>query len=488
MSYEPTNWKKGDKVTSTRLNKIEQGIQGNDTEISDLKEDLSKTPNIQDSTKTGVDLDICDSNGNVLVRLQDGHIVSKNFDSRNSAGMICYVSPNGLDTNSGDSSQPFLTIQHAIDSGYSRIMLAPGEYKDQKVTIAGKHGISIICNTSQKENNIFESHQRQARAKLDNSIDITGLTAYNSIFRTALTVDADSSYYKVFVSKEVDPVYSGAAYYGRVTTYNAILWEIADNILDCTRLVPKLALADCEATQGSFFYDGAYLYINPTGGSIVGKAYKRLNDDTFTSLTRGFYIYDSTDIYVEGLDVQFFPYYDLHANLVSGLTMRDCGFYFTCYGSAAEFTNCNGDLLECNAAKAGADGYGIASGGNTSFYNCNAVYCYDDGISHHDEATGIIDGGVWTYCKKGGVTPSFGSHVTVKNVIATHNLYGIYVTQSGDRITDGVQYMQNCLAIDNTTKDIKVTGYDVVAHNCSYGTKEVDVGATLTEYNSSVIA
>ena len=26
MSYEPTTWKKGDKVTSTKLNKIEQGI------------------------------------------------------------------------------------------------------------------------------------------------------------------------------------------------------------------------------------------------------------------------------------------------------------------------------------------------------------------------------------------------------------------------------------------------------------------------------
>lgn len=30
MSYEPTIWKKGDKVTSTKLNKIENGIQGSD--------------------------------------------------------------------------------------------------------------------------------------------------------------------------------------------------------------------------------------------------------------------------------------------------------------------------------------------------------------------------------------------------------------------------------------------------------------------------
>lgn len=41
MSYEPTNWKKGDKITSVRLNKIENGIQGNDSEIGALKEDLS---------------------------------------------------------------------------------------------------------------------------------------------------------------------------------------------------------------------------------------------------------------------------------------------------------------------------------------------------------------------------------------------------------------------------------------------------------------
>ena len=41
MSYEHTIWKKGDKVTSTKLNKIENGIQGNDEEITSIKEDLN---------------------------------------------------------------------------------------------------------------------------------------------------------------------------------------------------------------------------------------------------------------------------------------------------------------------------------------------------------------------------------------------------------------------------------------------------------------
>lgn len=45
MSYEPTIWKKGDKVTSTKLNKIENGIQGNDEEITSIKEGLQSIEN-----------------------------------------------------------------------------------------------------------------------------------------------------------------------------------------------------------------------------------------------------------------------------------------------------------------------------------------------------------------------------------------------------------------------------------------------------------
>ena len=54
MSYEPTNWKSGDKVTSTRLNKIEQGIQGNDEEITALKEGLSDITEQTENLVTGI--------------------------------------------------------------------------------------------------------------------------------------------------------------------------------------------------------------------------------------------------------------------------------------------------------------------------------------------------------------------------------------------------------------------------------------------------
>lgn len=52
MSYEPTNWKSGDKVTSTKLNKIEQGIQRNDNELSGVKEDLNNIePGLSEDAK-----------------------------------------------------------------------------------------------------------------------------------------------------------------------------------------------------------------------------------------------------------------------------------------------------------------------------------------------------------------------------------------------------------------------------------------------------
>lgn len=398
----------------------------------------------------------------------------------------CYVSPSGSDSNSGKlPTMPFATFQHAIDAGYKRIIAAPGEYKNQQLVMSGLHGVSIVCNSTTTEANLFDSHVRRTRAKIDNSIDVTGLTASDSVYRTALTVDNDSSFYKVFVSKTLDPVYSGSEYYGRITTYNAILWELTDDIRTCTRLVPKLTLAECQSTQGSFFYDGSYLYVNPTGGSLTGKTYKRLNMDT-TQI--GIAVSNCTDVLIQGIDVAFFPFSDMQfSGGCTGIVLKDCTCTFTSYRTAFQFNGADATCYGCIAGQAGADGYGISAYGDCSFYDCSAIRCYDDGISHHDATTGVIDGGEWAHCLKGGVTPSYGSKVDVKNVYAHDNVYGVYYPQSEGRVTDYVPKVSGCLAIDNTSKDIKITGYDVISFGCTYRTKEVDTGATLAEYGNNVL-
>lgn len=50
-------------------------------ESSGLKRALNVKPDILDSNKTGIDLDVSDENGNVIMRLQGGHIKTLNFDS-----------------------------------------------------------------------------------------------------------------------------------------------------------------------------------------------------------------------------------------------------------------------------------------------------------------------------------------------------------------------------------------------------------------------
>lgn len=49
--------------------------------IRGLRSDLNKAPALMDSTETGIDMDLTDGSGNVIVRLKDGHIQTKNFDS-----------------------------------------------------------------------------------------------------------------------------------------------------------------------------------------------------------------------------------------------------------------------------------------------------------------------------------------------------------------------------------------------------------------------
>lgn len=46
-----------------------------------MKSITKNMPSIMPDSDRNVDLDITDSDGNVILRLKDGHIMTKNFDS-----------------------------------------------------------------------------------------------------------------------------------------------------------------------------------------------------------------------------------------------------------------------------------------------------------------------------------------------------------------------------------------------------------------------
>ena len=396
----------------------------------------------------------------------------------------CYVSANGNDSNDGKSAENALKhLQTAINRGFKNIIISAGIYQNEQILLSNLQDIKITCSGSYTEDVFDDSHKRTAKAKIDNSIDIGELTAYDTIYRTSLTVGAESSFYKVFIDHSLDIVYTSGDYYGQAQTYNAILWEVTMYSETTKQLVPVLSVEDCKATAGTFTFDGSYVYVNPYGGTIVGKEYRRLNLDTNQV---GFTIENCVDITLDGLDICYFPYINMIVNNSRNVKVKNCNSLCTCYHSGFRFNNSDVDIVNCSSIRAGADGYGINGRGNCSFYNCNASYCGDDGISHHDESTGVIDGGLWTGCLKGGITPSYGSKVNVKNAICKGNLYGIYFLQNNDRNTNAVVVAESCLCIDNSGKDIIIDGYNAIGFNCAYETKQI-VSGTFSEYNNAVI-
>ena len=134
------------------------------------------------------------------------------------------------------------------------------------------------------------------------------------------------------------------------------------------------------------------------------------------------------------------------------------------------FNDCNCNHIGVQGGTAHHDGFNIHGIGSTSFINCSASYCEDDGISHHDACTGMIDGGEWHHCGKGGVaSPTHGSLIDIKNIYSHHNKNGIYcdAQQEFDRVAANIS---GCVCKDNEL-DIKVGQYyKVNVWNCIYDT------------------
>ena len=69
--------------------KLAQDVLADLAEVEELKEAIEQKPETKTTTETGVDLDLSDENGNVILELKNGHIKTKHFDSSQSgAGIV----------------------------------------------------------------------------------------------------------------------------------------------------------------------------------------------------------------------------------------------------------------------------------------------------------------------------------------------------------------------------------------------------------------
>lgn len=105
--------------------------------------------------------------------------------------------------------------------------------------------------------------------------------------------------------------------------------------------------------------------------------------------------------------------------------------YYESYRNQCLIGNAAGDLVQiessdgCNVddwmRKSYFDGFNLHFSGTTEQYDCRAEYCRDDGISHHDDCIGYMQGGRYNNNRKGGVIPAFGAKVVCHTVWSFNN-------------------------------------------------------------------
>lgn len=107
--------------------------------VADLNLGLSRTAKSMQTTESGVDLDVTDPNGNVILRLADGHIQTKNFDSQNTTQDAVKSVNNVLPDVNGN-----VDVTAQIDP--SDLQAAVDTYLDDHPVVAAAAGIVSVAD------------------------------------------------------------------------------------------------------------------------------------------------------------------------------------------------------------------------------------------------------------------------------------------------------------------------------------------------------
>lgn len=262
--------------------------------------------------------------------------------------------------------------------------------------------------------------------------------------------------------------------------------------------------------NGNDSNDGTMYAPYKTIQKAVDNGHKRIFVDCTSEYTSRIYLYNLNDIIIQPWFYRAYDASDPEAlkikincggTINSGVILNKCsnvtligietydttqyGYFFTdcenlkCFSCIAHDTfmdgfklqNVDGEFENCLAYNVGdsslthADGFNIHGYGSTVFKNCSAHDCLDDGISHHDACTGVIDGGEYYNCGKGGVaSPTHGAQINVYNVHSHHNGYGLYTALEAGK-TQKNSIVANCLFHDNSNAGISANGYTLIGFN-----------------------
>lgn len=381
----------------------------------------------------------------------------------------------GSDDYTGVSTYPFKTIGFALSNGFRKLKVEPGVYNEQ---ISLDNGTLEIVPWVDNQNYSESNAPYRPKIKLIKGAQLTVSASETAgIYQASFTAASGTNIYKVFIDHTLTPTTSGSL----ALEYNAMLVGDMPNTSTASKafspyrqrlLTPVLTEGELSA-EGTFFYDGTnhLIKFHPWNDSADGEYYVPDDDvDNIISLQ------NMESVHME--DVKAIGCYDncIYINKCDNVMLNACEVGYSGKGMGIKLDYTNARVSDCHAYAISADGFNLHGYGYSEIVGCTAFHCGDDGISHHEGCSGFIDGGEWAYNGDGGITPSFGSQIDVRNANAHHNKIGIQWL--GLAVQSRYAKMCNCLSIDNTTSDIYVKWYVVEAWNNIFRTKD-------SQYNSA---
>lgn len=425
--------------------------------------------------------------------------ISNNVNGDNS-GKILYVSPNGDDGNSGEINTPKATVNAALMSGATDIRLFGGEYSQTiNLSMSSSNTISISRYELDKEVTFLNPNRILCNSE-------TKVSGYNKVYKSDIKVTIATNNTWIFqdnipdestliTDEERHPLQRGYKY----RCYDT-------KIRKCSATTLTNALTEIDSSSDyRWFIDGSTLYYSRP--STVND----VNPICYSDGTRLLSNTKYKELKISGINSKY-----MHFAITGSINseIADCKSV-NVYGAGAFSYNSalNCKFIRCEAARAhhGSNGDGFNGHCNNTgdiyskqltatFLDCWSHDNNDDGYSDHERAETTIMGGLYEYNCKGGVTPSYGSHVTCYNTYSRQNYCGFNyvgtaVAEEGGMYGQLICY--NCVA-ENNNRGGEKAGFNIngtknsmmlidcksIGHNTGYKASNSDNIVTLIDCGS----
>ncbi len=349
---------------------------------------------------------------------------------------VIYVSPSGNDaTGTGEKTSPFKTLVKALSVSNTIVMLdgvylgetiIPNNFNYSEIFIKGADAKKVVVNFA----NTFLVNNGSETL-------VSGTTKVYQVSCPTFPFASGATHARMWQDYVNDPntLIADADRHplqrGKEYRCDSTLISQCTSILEIENLPTN--------TFGFYWENGVMYFSRPQASSVEhpivipqrGKQFISMNANN-TERRQIKIVLNNIEVRYAGISLAYTSNCELsdiavkYNYALQGL-QGGCYYVYAC-------TNCLMNRCEAAGVTDGGsvgDGFNVDTAGVNDNPTCKClslhmVDCWshdnwDDGYSDHDNSEVVIDGGLFEFCGKGGVTPAYGSNDIIRNAVSRYN-------------------------------------------------------------------